>query len=97
MRNMGAKTIVAVDVGSEYSAETTNYGDDLSGWWLLWNKWNPFAETVKVSNQGPCSVESHIPSLPWVRSRVWVRVGLGSGLASGKGWVGTWPLTRLDP
>ena len=36
------------------------------------------------------------PPLPWVRSRVWVRVRLGSGLASGKGWVGTWPLTRLD-
>ena len=32
---------------------------------------------------------------PWVRSRVWVR--LGSGLASGKVWVGTWPITRFDP
>ena len=26
-----------------------------------------------------------------------LRVGLGSGLATGKGWVGTWPVTRLDP
>ena len=29
--------------------------------------------------------------------RVHVRVGLGSGLASGKGWVGTCPVNRLDP
>ena len=42
---------------------------------------------------GPCSVVGHIPTLPWVRSRVWVRVTV----ASGKGWVGTWPVTRLDP
>ena len=45
---------------------------------------------------GPCSVVGHVPTLPWVRSRVWVRVGLGSGLATRKGWVGTWPITRLD-
>ena len=45
-----------------------------------------------------CSVAGHVPTLPWVRSaRVWVRVGLESGLASGKGWVGTWPVTRLGP
>ena len=47
-------------------------------------------------NEGPCSVASHVPTLPWVRSRVWLRVGLGSGQASGKGWVGTWPINRLD-
>ena len=29
--------------------------------------------------------------------RVSVRVGVGSGLATGKGWVGMWPVTRLDP
>ena len=46
---------------------------------------------------GPCSVAGHVPTLPWVRSRVRVRVRLGSGLASGKGWIGTWPVTRLDP
>ena len=46
---------------------------------------------------GPGSVAGHVPTLPWVRSRFWVRVGLGSGLATGKGWVGTWPVTRLDP
>ena len=43
---------------------------------------------------GPCSVTGHAPILPWVRSRVWGRVRLGSGLASGEGWVGRWPVTR---
>ena len=48
MKTMGAQTIIAIDVGSEDQGDLTNYGDQLSGWWLLWNKWNPFAETVKV-------------------------------------------------
>lgn len=48
MKTMGAQTIIAIDVGSEDQSDLTNYGDQLSGWWLLWNKWNPFAETVKV-------------------------------------------------
>ena len=40
---------------------------------------------------------TYLPS-PFLGYRVvWVRVGLGSGLASGKGWVGAWPVTRLDP
>ena len=38
---------------------------------------------------GPCLVVGHVPTLPWLRSRVWVRVRLGLVLALGKGWVGT--------
>eukprot|EP00112_Aurelia_sp_Birch-Aquarium-sp1_P004396 Seg1497.1 transcript_id=Seg1497.1/GoldUCD/mRNA.D3Y31 product="Patatin-like phospholipase domain-containing protein 7" protein_id=Seg1497.1/GoldUCD/D3Y31 len=48
MRSLGAKTIIAVDVGSVYESHQTNYGDSLSGWWMLWNKWNPFASSVKI-------------------------------------------------
>ena len=48
MRSLGAKTIIAVDVGSVYEPHQTNYGDALSGWWMLWNKWNPFGSSVKV-------------------------------------------------
>ncbi|XP_032234183.2 patatin-like phospholipase domain-containing protein 7 isoform X2 [Nematostella vectensis] len=48
MKKMGAQTIIAIDVGSEYHGELMNYGDQLSGWWLLWNRWNPFAETVRI-------------------------------------------------
>ena len=27
----------------------------------------------------------HVPTIPWVRSRVWIRVRLGSGIASERG------------
>ena len=46
---MGAQTVIAVDVGSEDNTQLTNYGDDLSGWWLLWKRWNPWASNVRVS------------------------------------------------
>lgn len=55
---MGAKTILAIDVGSQDETDLFNYGDVLNGWWLLWNRWNPFAETVRV------------PSLPEIQSRL---------------------------
>lgn len=48
MRDMGAQTVLAVDVSSKDDKELTNYGDELSGWWLLWKKYNPFATPVKV-------------------------------------------------
>ncbi|KAG1704472.1 Neuropathy target esterase sws [Nymphon striatum] len=58
MKTMGAQTILAIDVGSQDETNHTNYGDTLSGWWLLWKKWNPWAEPVKV------------PSLPEIQSRL---------------------------
>lgn len=45
---MGAKVVIAIDVGSRDETNLTNYGDCLSGWWLLWKRWNPLAEKVKV-------------------------------------------------
>ncbi|XP_060559524.1 patatin-like phospholipase domain-containing protein 7 isoform X2 [Ruditapes philippinarum] len=48
MRSFGAQSIFAVDVGSIDSTELTNYGDKLSGWWLLWKRWNPWAAPVRV-------------------------------------------------
>ena len=48
MRSHGAQSIFAVDVGSIDNTELTNYGDTLSGWWLLWKRWNPWAEPVRV-------------------------------------------------
>lgn len=45
---MGAKVVIAIDVGSQDETDLTNYGDCLSGWWLLWKRWNPLAEKVKV-------------------------------------------------
>ena len=49
MRTMGAQTIFAVDVGSQTDVDLTNYGDHLSGWWLLWKRWNPWTASVRVS------------------------------------------------
>lgn len=47
-RSMGAKVVIAIDVGSQDETNLTNYGDSLSGWWLLWKRFNPLAEKVKV-------------------------------------------------
>ncbi|XP_041428216.1 patatin-like phospholipase domain-containing protein 7 isoform X1 [Xenopus laevis] len=49
-RSMGAKVVLAIDVGSRDETDLTNYGDALSGWWLLWKRWNPLADRVKVLN-----------------------------------------------
>ncbi|XP_037735670.1 patatin-like phospholipase domain-containing protein 7 isoform X3 [Chelonia mydas] len=49
-RSMGAKVVIAIDVGSRDEMDLTNYGDTLSGWWLLWKRWNPLVEKVKVLN-----------------------------------------------
>ncbi|XP_060926722.1 patatin-like phospholipase domain-containing protein 7a [Limanda limanda] len=48
--SMGAKVVIAIDVGSRDETNLTNYGDSLSGWWLLWKRLNPLAERVKVLN-----------------------------------------------
>lgn len=48
-RSMGAKVVIAIDVGSRDETNLTNYGDSLSGWWLLWKRLNPLAEKVKVT------------------------------------------------
>ncbi|CAK9294907.1 unnamed protein product [Gordionus sp. m RMFG-2023] len=48
-KNMGAKIIVAIDVGSKNTDDFTNYGDHLSGWWLLWRKYFfPWGGAFKV-------------------------------------------------
>ncbi|XP_041368737.1 patatin-like phospholipase domain-containing protein 7 [Gigantopelta aegis] len=47
-REMGAQTVLAVDVGSQDQTSLTNYGDKISGWWLLWKRFNPWAEPVRV-------------------------------------------------
>uniref|UniRef100_A0AAY4BFN8 lysophospholipase n=1 Tax=Denticeps clupeoides TaxID=299321 RepID=A0AAY4BFN8_9TELE len=49
-RSMGAKVVIAIDVGSLDESDLTNYGDSLSGWWLLWKRFNPLSERVRVLN-----------------------------------------------
>ena len=49
LRTMGARSIFAIDVGSQDETNLTNYGDELSGWWLLWKRWNPWSSSVRVT------------------------------------------------
>lgn len=58
MLKLGAAHIIAIDVGSQDDTDLTDYGDHLSGWWLLYKKWNPFSTPVKV------------PNLPDIQSRL---------------------------
>ncbi|CEG36666.1 patatin like protein [Plasmopara halstedii] len=51
----GIKYIFAVDVASESLTNFYTYGSTLSGWWVLWNKLNPFAKTVAVPSMGDVS------------------------------------------
>ena len=44
----GASVVIAVDVGARNEADLYNYGDSISGWWLLWKKWWPWTDTVRV-------------------------------------------------
>lgn len=48
MRAQGASIIIAIDVGSQDDTDLTDYGDDLSGWWVLYKRYNPFTSPVKV-------------------------------------------------
>ncbi|CAB4058251.1 NTE [Lepeophtheirus salmonis] len=48
MRSKGAQHIIAIDVGTQDEKNMTNYGDYLSGWQVLWRKWNPLLTALKV-------------------------------------------------
>lgn len=48
MKNQGAKYIIAVDVGSVDDRTPMSYGDTLSGFWVLFNRINPFSKHPNV-------------------------------------------------
>lgn len=50
MKKKGAKYIIAVDVGSADDRTPMNYGDTLSGFWVLFNRWNPFSSHPNPPN-----------------------------------------------
>lgn len=66
-REMGAETIIAVDVGSQDETDLTVYGNTLSGWWLLYRRWNPFriGEPVKIPNSA--EIQSRLAYVSCVR------------------------------
>jgi lysophospholipid hydrolase len=43
MKHLGADVIFAVDVGALDDDTPQGYGDSLSGFWSLWNRFNPFS------------------------------------------------------
>lgn len=65
MKVMGAQSIFAIDVGSQDETDLTNYGDELSGWWLLWKRWYPWAKPVKVPNMA--EIQSRLAYVSCVR------------------------------
>ncbi|KIM70080.1 hypothetical protein SCLCIDRAFT_1160614 [Scleroderma citrinum Foug A] len=48
MFSMGASAVFASDVGSIDDNSPRNFGDSVSGWWLLLNRWNPFSNARSV-------------------------------------------------
>ncbi|KAF5352701.1 hypothetical protein D9756_005855 [Leucocoprinus leucothites] len=58
MFSTGANTVFACDVGSIDDNSPRNFGDTISGWWLLINRWNPF------------STARHVPAITEIQSRL---------------------------
>jgi lysophospholipid hydrolase len=48
MYTLGVRLVMAVDVGRAEEMNLSNYGDSLSGFWVLWSKWWPWAAPVRV-------------------------------------------------
>eukprot|EP00069_Balaena_mysticetus_P005134 bmy_17830T0 len=64
-RSMGAKTVIAIDVGSQDETDLSTYGDSLSGWWLLWKRLNPWAGKIKVPDMA--EIQSRLAYVSCVR------------------------------
>ena len=43
MKSLGADVIFAIDVGSLDDTTPQSFGDSLSGFWAIVNRWNPFS------------------------------------------------------
>lgn len=95
-RSMGAKVVIAIDVGSRDETDLTNYGDALSGWWLLWKRWNPLATKVKVRHSPGrrqpqlLAASLHLPRPrvhchPCCRAQLWGRARLAEPCPPGRG------------
>lgn len=48
MFDMGASAVVACDVGSLDDNSPRNFGDTISGWWLMIMRWNPFSNARTI-------------------------------------------------
>ncbi|KNC51780.1 PNPLA7 protein [Thecamonas trahens ATCC 50062] len=57
--------VIAIDVGAKDTSEVTFYGDELSGWWVLWKRWFPFTQPAAIP-----SMQEISSSLAYVTGRV---------------------------
>jgi len=48
MFDMGASVVIASDVGSLDDNSPRNFGDTISGWWLMIMRWNPFSNARTI-------------------------------------------------
>ncbi|GAA99008.1 uncharacterized protein L969DRAFT_100884 [Mixia osmundae IAM 14324] len=58
MLSMGVDKVFASDVGSIDDTSPRNFGESVSGWWVLLNRWNPWSAT------------RDIPSITEIQSRL---------------------------
>ncbi|KOG97294.1 lysophospholipase [Saccharomyces eubayanus] len=56
MRARGCQTIFAVDVGSVDDRTPMEYGDSLNGFWIIFNRWNPFSSHPNIPNMAEIQV-----------------------------------------
>ncbi|RKO92173.1 hypothetical protein BDK51DRAFT_35697 [Blyttiomyces helicus] len=59
MRTLGARAVIAIDVGRVDDTSPVRYGDSLSGWWVLLQRLNPFRPA-----------KGRIPELADIQSRL---------------------------
>ncbi|KAF2673353.1 patatin-like serine hydrolase [Microthyrium microscopicum] len=52
MKSLGCDVIFAVDVGSLDDHTPQTYGDSLSGFWSLWNRWDPLSNAPNPPTLG---------------------------------------------
>ncbi|KAJ8309093.1 hypothetical protein KUTeg_013967 [Tegillarca granosa] len=83
IRYMGAQSVFAIDVGSQDEINLTSFGDQLSGWWLLWKRWNPWAKPIRVLDMQ--EIQSRLAYVSGVR-QLEADVGYNHGKTLFAGW-----------
>jgi lysophospholipid hydrolase len=48
MLSQGASSVFAIDVGSVDDTSPRHFGESVSGWFLLINRWNPWSNARQV-------------------------------------------------
>lgn len=66
MLGMGASSVFAVDVGSIDDRSARDFGEAVSGWWVLLNRWNPWSNARTVPSM--TEVQSRLTYVSSVRT-----------------------------